>query len=113
MRATSDLLLASHLTNVLVLGDTQYEDGTLEKFRASYDPTWGRLNAIARPTVGNHEYETNNVTSFSQGVRPNSEVRNSETFGILELTLHPRSYEWRFVPEQGASFTDSGSAPCH
>jgi len=45
--------------------------------------------------------------------RPNSEVRNNDTFGILELTLHPTSYEWRFVPEAGKTFTDSGSFPCH
>ena len=25
------------------------------------------------------------------------------------LTLHPNSYDWRFVPEAGKSFTDSGS----
>ena len=43
----------------------------------------------------------------------NSEARNSSTFGVLQLTLHPSSYEWRFVPVAGQSFTDSGSAPCH
>jgi 3',5'-cyclic AMP phosphodiesterase CpdA len=44
---------------------------------------------------------------------PNSEVHNDETYGVLELTLHPNSYEWRFVPEEGETFTDSGSAQCH
>lgn len=44
---------------------------------------------------------------------PNSEVRNSETYGVLQLTLHPRSYQWRFVPEKGKSFTDSGRTNCH
>ena len=43
----------------------------------------------------------------------NSEVRNADTFGVLELTLHARSYDWRFVPEAGASFTDSGNGVCH
>lgn len=46
-------------------------------------------------------------------VAPGSEVRNAETFGVLELTLHPTSYDWRFVPEAGKTFTDSGSSPCH
>jgi acid phosphatase type 7 len=46
-------------------------------------------------------------------VVPGSEVRNIDTFGVLELTLHPTSYDWRFVPEAGKTFTDSGSSPCH
>lgn len=42
-----------------------------------------------------------------------SAVRNASTFGVLELTLHKRGYDWRFVPEQGKRFTDAGSASCH
>src|SRR4029078_7039773 len=34
-------------------------------------------------------------------------------FGVLELTLHPFSYDWRFVPIAGSSWTDSGSGQCH
>ena len=45
--------------------------------------------------------------------QPNSEVRNDDAFGVLELKLHPKGYEWRFVPEQDATFTDSGSGACH
>jgi hemolysin type calcium-binding protein len=40
-------------------------------------------------------------------------VRRSGTFGVLELRLHPGSYDWRFVRESGRPFTDSGSADCH
>ena len=43
----------------------------------------------------------------------NSEVHNDDTYGILELTLQPNSYDWRFVPAEGGTFTDSGSARCH
>ena len=43
---------------------------------------------------------------------PNTEVRNSDTYGVLKLTLHPGSYDWQFVPEAGKTFTDSGSALC-
>jgi hypothetical protein len=45
-------------------------------------------------------------------VRPNSQVRNATTFGVLKLTLHATSYDWQFVPIAGQSFTDSGSAAC-
>ena len=51
--------------------------------------------------------------SFSTPVA-NSEVRNSDTFGVLKLTLHPTgSYDWEFVPQGGKTFTDSGSGNCH
>jgi acid phosphatase type 7 len=43
----------------------------------------------------------------------NSEVYDDETYGVLELTLNPKSYEWRFIPVEGETFTDSGSARCH
>jgi Ca2+-binding RTX toxin-like protein len=45
-------------------------------------------------------------------VKPNSEVRQNNTFGVLALTLHPNSFEWRFIPEAGGTFTDSGSGVC-
>ena len=44
---------------------------------------------------------------------PNSEVRNSSTFGVLKLTLHATSYDWQFVPVAGQTFTDSGTQACH
>ena len=43
----------------------------------------------------------------------NSQVRNSDTFGVLKLTLNAGSYDWQFVPEAGKTFTDTGSASCH
>jgi hypothetical protein len=45
--------------------------------------------------------------------KPNSQVRHSGTFGVLRVRLHASSYEWRFVPEKGKSFKDSGSTNCH
>jgi hypothetical protein len=43
----------------------------------------------------------------------NSEVHSDDTYGVLKVTLRPKSYEWRFVPEEGETFSDSGSARCH
>ncbi len=45
--------------------------------------------------------------------KPNSEVRDATAFGVLKLTLKPKSYEWQFIPQAGKSFTDSGSSDCH
>jgi hypothetical protein len=41
------------------------------------------------------------------------EQSNDETFGVLQLTLRPAGYDWKFVPVVGQSFTDSGSGACH
>ena len=43
---------------------------------------------------------------------PNTEVQNSGTFGVLKLTLHDTSYDWRFLGQDGKTFTDSGSTDC-
>ena len=51
-------------------------------------------------------------TGFS-GTKPNSQVRQNTTFGVLSLTLHPTSFTWRFVPEAGRTWTDAGSRSCH
>ena len=50
---------------------------------------------------------------LSSSPDPQATIRQSNTFGILELTLHPGSYDWRFVPEAGKTFTDSGTQACH
>ena len=248
MKATSDLLVNGGYDTVLLLGDNQYEDGSLTKFQTSFGPTWGRVKGITRPVVGNHEYITPGAAGyysyfgtaagdplkgwysfdlgswhivvlnsncsavggcgagsaqeqwlaadlaahsgvctlaawhhprFSSGphgndatyqtfwndlyaagadvvlvghdhiyerfapqtpagaadparglrefvvgtggknltgfplVRANSEVRDASTFGILEMTLYPNGYAWRFVPEAGKTFTDSGLGLCH
>ncbi len=44
---------------------------------------------------------------------PNSEIRSSDAFGVIKLTLRPSGYDWKFVPVAGKTFTDSGSDVCH
>lgn len=46
-------------------------------------------------------------------VRPNSEMRNDTTNGVLKLTLHAEGYDWEFIPVAGSSFTDAGKALCN
>ncbi|MBK8046353.1 MAG: LysM peptidoglycan-binding domain-containing protein [Anaerolineales bacterium] len=45
-------------------------------------------------------------------IQPNSEVRNSDTWGVIKMTLHEGSYDWEFVPIPGQTWTDSGTANC-
>jgi calcineurin-like phosphoesterase family protein len=247
---TSDIIVSAGASQVLALGDLQYNSASLSNLRASYDRSWGRFKSITRPALGNHEgsgsgyfdyfngsgavngpagergngYYSYDVGSwhlialnsncsrvscsagsaqgqwlradlaanprsctlaywhhprFSSGhdgdgtfmqdvwktlydsnadvvlvghshnyerfapmnasgsldrargmrefvvgtggafftgvgsARPNSEVRQNNTYGVLKLTLNPASYDWRFVPEAGRTFTDAGSQPCH
>jgi hypothetical protein len=250
-RATSDLLVGAPLAAVLPLGDIQYNSATMPRILGAYDPSWGRVKAISRPILGNHDgsgtvyydyfngvgvadgpagprgkgwysfdvgtwhlvalnsncsavgctagseqeqwlradlaahptsctlaywhharyssghegdntfmqplwealddagaeivlsghshdYERvapvdrNGTVNQADGMRqfvvgtggafftggldsriPQSEVAQNDTFGVLFLTLHPTSYDWRFVPEAGKTFTDSGSTACH
>jgi hypothetical protein len=46
-------------------------------------------------------------------VRANSEVRATGTYGVLKLTLRANSYDWRFVPVSGQTFSDIGTTTCH
>jgi 3',5'-cyclic AMP phosphodiesterase CpdA len=45
--------------------------------------------------------------------KPNSEVRDDDTHGILRLELHSEGYAWEFLPIAGQSFTDAGTGTCH
>jgi acid phosphatase type 7 len=44
---------------------------------------------------------------------PGSEVRNSDSFGVLQLILRPSGFDWRFLPAGPSSSGDSGSGACH
>jgi hypothetical protein len=70
----------------------------------------------ADPAQGIREFivGTGGAEHYSFGtIQPNSQVRNADTSGVLKLTLHSGSYDWRFVSEAGKTFTDSGSDQCH
>jgi acid phosphatase type 7 len=65
--ATSDLTLALHPDAVLPLGDNAYESGSATEFRTGYAPSWGRLDRIAHPVPGNHEYGYTGATGAPSG----------------------------------------------
>lgn len=58
MQATADLVGTIGPDAVLTLGDNQYPDGSLDRFRGGFDHNWGRYKSIIHPVVGNHEYGT-------------------------------------------------------
>ena len=89
-------LAAAHADLVLVGHDHDYE---------RFAPQRG-IRQITAGTGGRSLY------IFRATPDPNSEVRNATTYGVLEVGLHPNSYDWRFVPEPGQAFTDSGTTAC-
>ena len=45
--------------------------------------------------------------------RPNSEVRDNSSIGVLTMTLRAESYSWRFAPVPPLPLKDSGDGTCH
>ena len=41
-----------------------------------------------------------------------TEAANTDAYGVLKLTLRPGAYDWEFLPQEGRTFTDTGSSPC-
>ena len=79
--------------------------GTSTRTNPTVDPQGMRLFVVG--TGGR------NLTRFEGTVKTGSQVRNARTFGVLRLGLHSRSYDWRFKPIPGQTFTDRGSTACH
>jgi uncharacterized repeat protein (TIGR01451 family) len=73
-------------------------------------------NGVADPLRGIREFVvgTGGKSHYPFGaLQPNSEVRSTGTYGVLELALRPGAYEWLFIPEAGKTFSDSGTGICH
>lgn len=66
MKHTAQLARSMQPKALLLLGDLQYEDGTLEHFKQAYAKSWGAedLLAISKPAPGNHEYNTPKATGY-------------------------------------------------
>ena len=96
-------------------------DGNADVVLTGHDHLYERFGpqteiGVADPARGIRSFVvgTGGRSHYGFGIpKPNSEVRNSDTYGVLKLTLHANSYDWAFVPEAGKTFTDFGSASCH
>ena len=83
-QATSNLMLRAKLAGVLLLGDDQYENGTLRDFKRSFAPTWGRLGSKLYPAPGNHEYNTAGARGYFRyfGVKAGPDHRGYYSYDI-------------------------------
>jgi hypothetical protein len=95
--AGADIVIGGH--------DHNYERFALQNPRGEPDAAHG-IREFVVGTGGK------NLRPFGL-TKPNSEVRNNEAFGVLKLTLHPSSYDWVFISQEGRQFTDSGNTACH
>jgi chitodextrinase len=95
--AGADVVLNGH--------DHDYERFAPQDPSGHLDTTTG-IREFVSGTGGDSHYTFNAPSA-------NSEIRDSTSFGVLKLTLHTASYDWKFVPVSGASFTDAGTAGCH
>jgi hypothetical protein len=82
-----------------------YERFAAQTKSAVADPQRGLVQFVVG--TGGHSFHTMTKP------QPNSVVKNNTTFGVLEMTLRANGDDFRFVPEAGATFTDSGSGTCH
>lgn len=99
---------------------------------ARTDPPWHALAAAGADLVlvgHDHDYEriapVDGIRSFVVGTGgrslseltrprgPRTELRASDSYGLLVLELRDGAYRWQFVPIPGDFLTDSGAASCH
>ncbi len=92
----AELILNGHAHN--------YERFAPQTPEGEYDPDKG-IREIIGETGGRSLYEVEKLIK-------NSEVINTKSYGVLRLELGDEGYRWRFVPEEGKTFSDFGSGVC-
>jgi calcineurin-like phosphoesterase family protein len=104
-RSFWDALYAAGADVVLAGHDHIYERFAPQTPTGAADATRGVREFIVGTGGADH-------TSLAS-TAANSQVRNTSTYGVLDLTLSSDHYAWRFVPEAGHTFADTGSQNCH
>jgi acid phosphatase type 7 len=98
-------VLYSHHVDVVLSGHNHvYERYALQTPAQVRDPKHG----IREFVVGTGGRSLDPFT----GPFTNGQFRQRRQFGVLKLTLHANSYEWRFV-STGKGVLDSGQTDCH
>ncbi len=68
---TAQLARSYDPARYLLLGDNQYQQGTLSDYQLSFDKSWGgSMKKRLRPVPGNHEYLTAGATGYFDYFRP-------------------------------------------
>ncbi|MFL5758931.1 MAG: metallophosphoesterase [Thermomicrobiales bacterium] len=107
MQATWQALYDNGAEVVLNGHDHNYEQFAPQDGAGNLDQAYGMREFV----VGTGGRNLGPFTSL----KPNSEVFNRTSFGVLKMTLHPSGYDWQFVSAAGSPSIPgaSGSAGCH
>ena len=98
--------LYDYNADVVVVGhDHNYQRFAPQTPSGAPDPVRGIREFVAG-TGGRSHY------SFSTPIA-NTEAYNTDTWGVLKLTLDAASYSWEFIPITGGTYRDSGTGACH
>lgn len=112
MKTTSDLASQIAPTSVFMLGDAQYNSGSLADFDAGYARSWGRLKSITRPAIGNHEYGTRGgggyFTYFGKAATPREPGCAKDCDGWYSFNVG----EWHVVVLNSECTRISGGTGC-
>ena len=98
-------LIDYHASLIVNGHDHSYERFAPIDANGNLDP----VNGIPEIVAGTGGKDHSNLVSRL----PNSLVFDDSTFGVLRLVLHPKGYDFQFIPVSGGTFTDSGSDTCH
>jgi hypothetical protein len=93
----ADVVLTGHVHNYERLAPL---DGA-----GQVDPARGIRSFVVGTGGRSHQMTVNR--------KPYSEAASTDTYGVLFLSLSADGYGWRFQPEVGQTFTDTGSGACH
>lgn len=99
-----DDLVASHAALVLSGHNHDYERYAPMDANGKVSPSGVREFVVG--TGGSNHYAIKKAPLAAE------QVSNDKTFGVLQLTLRPGSYAWRFVPAATYTFTDAGTGTC-
>jgi hypothetical protein len=100
-----DALYAANADLILVGHDHTYERFAPQNPSGQLDTARGiREFVVGTGGAGLYAFPT---------IRPNSQVRQNSVWGVIKLTLHASSYDWKFEPIAGQTFAESGSQTCH
>lgn len=111
------LLLDSIPGTVFTAGDNIYPNGTLQRYRECYGPSWGRHLARTYPAPGNHDYRVSNGAPYYQyfGGRAGTPGVGYYSFKLgdwlilmlnTNLATGPESAQGRWLRAQLAGRTD-------
>jgi calcineurin-like phosphoesterase family protein len=92
---------------VFTAGDNAYGSGSAKEFAECYHPTWGRHRDRTRPSVGNHDYETDHAAPYFKYFGANAGPANRGYYSyklgawhILSLNSNTNGRFWGAAQEQ-------------